>query len=104
MKKNLRSILAAVCLLLFIGTVQGQSSAKEIKPYKINIAGRQLTLSSSKMIKQVMVWTTDGNRVVEQKNIDNNTIKIDIPISRRAFFVMISLGNGKIYTEKMMIQ
>jgi hypothetical protein len=104
MKIFLRSISAAVYLSLCIGTVQGQSNAKEVKPYIINIAGRQLTLSSSKIIKQVMVWTTDGNRVIEQKNIDNNFIRIDIPISRRAFFVMISLANGKIYTEKMMIQ
>ncbi len=103
MKNFFLRIAAFIFLSLYISTAQGQSTGKEAKPYKINIYNKQLTLSSSKIIKQVMVWTTDGNRVVEQKNIDNNTIRINIPISRQAFFVMISLANGKIYTEKLMM-
>jgi hypothetical protein len=85
--------------------VQAQpATTKEIKPYKITGSGRQLFIKSNKIIQHVMVWTTDGNRVVEQKNINNNNITIDIPISRRTFFLMIGLVDGKIYTEKMMVQ
>jgi hypothetical protein len=85
--------------------VRAQSTtAKEIKPYKITSSGRQLFIKSNKTIQHVMVWTTDGNRVVEQKNINNNNITIDIPISRRTFFLMIGLADGKIYTEKLMVQ
>ncbi len=104
MKKHFRSLIAAALLSVTFLSVQAQSAAKEIKPYKITGSGRQLFIKSSKSIKQVMVWTTDGNRAVELKNINNNNITIDIPISRRTFFLMIGFADGKIYTEKRMME
>jgi hypothetical protein len=104
MVKHIRSIVAATLLSVSLLAVQAQTAAKEIKPYKITGSGRQLYIKSSKAIQHVMVWTTDGNRVVEQKNINSNTITIDIPINRRTFFLMIGLADGKIYTEKRMMQ
>ncbi len=51
-----------------------------------------------------MVWTTSGNRVVEQKEINNNYFVLDIPINQKTFFLMIGFSDGKIYTEKIGIQ
>jgi hypothetical protein len=104
MVKHIRSIVAAALLSILLLTVQAQPATKETKPYKITGSGRQLFIKSNKTIQHVMVWTTDGNRVVEQKNINSNTITIDIPINRRTFFLMIGLADGKIYTEKRMMQ
>jgi hypothetical protein len=104
MKKHFRSLIAAALLSVTFLSVQAQPAAKEIKPYKITGSGRQLFIKSNKTIQHIMVWTTDGNRVVEQKNINHNNITIDIPISRRTFFLMIGLADGKIYTEKRMMQ
>ncbi len=83
---------------------EAQPVKKEAKPYKVLTSGRQLTIKSSKAISHVMLWTTGGDRVVEQKDINNTSITIDIPISRKAFFLMVGLANGKVYTEKIGVQ
>ena len=97
--------LTAMLLLsvLFIAG-EAQPVKKETKPYKVLTSGRQLTIKSTKSIQNVMLWTTGGDRVVEQKSINNNSITIDIPINRKAFFLMVELSNGKVYTEKIGVQ
>ena len=105
----IRRLLTAVSLLLFVVTSQAQLAGnetiiKESKPYKILTSGRQITIKSSKNIQHVMVWTTSGYRIVEQKGINNNSFVINIPVNQKTFFLMIGLSDGKIYTEKIGIQ
>lgn len=103
MKSFQRLIATAICLmLLFVG--QAQFSQKENKPYKVATAGRQLIIKSTKTIQHVMVWTTTGDRVVEQRGINNTSFTIDIPLNRKTFFLMIGMANGKVYTEKIGVQ
>lgn len=101
MMKALHRLMATTFLLLWMMQLPAQNVQKESKPYKILTSGRQLTIRSSKAIDHVMVWTTNGNRVVEQKSINSNSFTINIPINRNTFFLMIGLNNGKIYTEKI---
>jgi hypothetical protein len=83
----------------------GSSTEKnEAKPYKILTSGKQITIKSTKAIKHVMLWTTGGNRVVEQKEINNNSYTFMIPVNQKTFFLMIGLDGGKIYTEKVGVQ
>ncbi len=101
-----RRLIAIVSLSLMFFVSHGQSavmedSVKKQKPYKLITAGRQITIKSIKGIKQVMLWTTGGNRVVEQREINNNSYILDIPVSQKTFFLMIGLADGKIYTEKI---
>lgn len=97
-------LLAVVTLSVTLLSTAAQPLKKEPKPYKVLTSGRQLTIKSNKNIQHVMLWTTGGDRVIEQKDINNNSFTIDIPISRKAFFLMIGLTNGKIYTEKIGVQ
>lgn len=100
--KNYLYIMIAACPFLFFSFVlSAQGAKKEIKPYKLYTSGKQLRIASTQTLKEVMIWTTDGHRVVEQKQINNNTVAMSIPINRNYFFVMIGLANGKIYTEKL---
>jgi Tol biopolymer transport system component len=101
MKNYLCSMMAVCSLLFFSFGLSAQNNNKEAKPYKLFSSGNQLRISSTQTLKEVMIWTTDGHRVVEQKRINNNTVTISIPINRNYFFVMIGLVNGKIYTEKL---
>jgi len=94
-------LFTAILFAFPLQSVQAQTEKKDTKPYRVITSGRQLTIKSSKTINNIMVWTTDGNRVVEQKNINNNSFTIDIPVYRKAFYLMIGLTNGKIYTEKI---
>lgn len=100
MMKSVSRLVTVILFTVSFFSLQAQSSKKETKPYKVITSGRQLTIKSSKTISNVMVWTTDGNRVVEQKKINNTSFTIDIPVYRKAFYLMIGLTNGKIYTEK----
>lgn len=96
-KKLLVASLSASMVLY--GNAQGSKTTA--KPYKIQIAGKQLTIKSNKPIQQVMIWTTEGHRVVEQKNINNNFFSIELTVNRKVFYLMIGLTNTKIFTEKI---
>ena len=87
-----------------VNTLVIPTEKKETKPYKILTSGKQITIKSNKAIKHVMLWTTGGNRVVEQKEINNSSYTIIIPVNQKTFFLMIGLDGGKIYTEKVGVQ
>ena len=106
MLSNARRLFAILSLSLFVCSSQAQSkqvidTANDQKPYKLSTSGKQVTIRSSKGIRHVMLWTAGGNRVIEQKEINNNSYVLDIPVSHKTFFLMIGLRDGKIYTEKI---
>jgi NADH dehydrogenase FAD-containing subunit len=96
-----RWTLVAAMITITGTTIRAQGKERELKPYKLQTSGRQLSIRSTKSIQHLMVWTTDGNRIIEQKNINSNYFTIDIPVHRKTFYLMIGLANGKIYTEKI---
>ena len=103
----IRRMLAAAFLSVTLLISQAQSGndlPKKEKPYKVLTAGKRLTIKSNKTIQHVMLWTTDGNRVVEQKDINRTSVVIDVPISRSAFYLMVYLANGEVFTEKIGVQ
>ncbi len=102
--KSVKRLLAVIAISVPLFSLQAQPVKTEPKPYKVLTSGKQLTIKSSKHIKHVMLWTTGGDRVVEQRDINNNSCTIEIPISRKAFYLMIGLDNGKVYTEKIGVQ
>ncbi len=104
MTRSVSRLIAMLLLSVLFIAVEAQPVKKEPKPYKVLTSGRQLTIKSIKSIQHVMLWTTGGDRVIEQRDINSNSYSVNIPISRKAFFLMIGLENGKIYTEKIGIQ
>ncbi len=104
-----RRLLAVASLSVVVIASQAQpasneTAVKEIKPYKLLTSGRQITIKSTRNIKNVMLWTTSGYRVVEQREINNSSFMLNMPVNQKTFFLMIGLENGKIYTEKIGIQ
>lgn len=106
MTQSIRRLMAIVSLSAIMLASQAQpvnatSVPKENKPYKVMTAGKQITVKSTKDIKSVMLWTNDGHRLVEQKEINTGSYTFTIPINGRFFFLMVGLSDGKIYTEKI---
>ena len=100
--QRLTAVVTLSLLFFFIHVQSAEQPVKiEAKPYKVLTAGKQITIKSTKSIKHVMVWTTGGNRVIEQKEINNSTFTFTIPVNQKTFYLMIGLEGGKIYTEKM---
>lgn len=105
MVAKLRRLLAIVFLSVGISSSLAAQSdeipGKKNSPYRISAAGKQITIRANKSIRHVMLWTTDGNRVAEHKDINATTFTLDANINRKTFFLMIGLNDGKVYTEKI---
>lgn len=109
MQKASRWLMAIASLSLLITITQAQAlpalpAVKESKPFRVLVSGKQVTIKSNREISHVMLWTSGGNRLVEQKDIRNTNYSFRIPVSGSYFFLMIALANGKIYTEKIGIR
>lgn len=109
MGSSARCLLTAAALSVSFFVSQAQPAAdpsikKETRPYKVLSSGKQITIKSSRNIQHVMLWTNNGHRVVEQREINADSYTFTIPINEKIFFLMVGLEGGKIYTEKIGIQ
>jgi len=80
------------------------NSAKKAKPYKILTNGKQITIQSKENIKSVMVWTSNGHRFIEQKDINEPTYKFNVTVNVKIFFLLFETVDGKRFTEKIGVQ
>jgi hypothetical protein len=102
---RLLAVTFMFCLsALAMGQTTGSTTTKEIKPYKVLVAGKQVTVKSNKAIQQIMLWTHNGDRLVEQRQLNTGQYSFTIPISGNIFYLMIGLTNGKVYTERIGIR
>ena len=109
MVSSVRRLLAAAALSVSFFVSQAQPAAdpsvkKETRPYKVLNTGKQITIKSSRNIQHVMMWTNNGHRVVEQREINADSYTFTIPVNEKIFFLMVGLEGGKIYTERIGIQ
>lgn len=96
--------ILAVTVFSFSFLALSAQPKKESKLYKVFTSGKQVTIKSSRNIQHVMLWTTSGHRVVEQREINAGSFSFVIPVNEKLFFLMVGLEGGKIYTEKIGIQ
>ena len=102
--------LKAVSILsvsIFISKAQpaaGQPVKKEATPYQVITTGKQIIIKSNRNIRHIMLWTSSGHRVVEQRDINAVSYTFTIPVDEKIFFLMLGLEGGKIYTEKIGMQ
>lgn len=71
------------------------------KPYRILTSGKQITVKSNKDIKSVIVWTSGGHRVLENKEINTDSYSFRITVREKIFFIRVQLVDGKTYSEKI---
>jgi hypothetical protein len=81
--KSLRRLYA---IFIFAAISANAFAQAKTKPYKIFTSGREITIKSSKEIEYVMVWTTEGDRVVEQKELKKNLFVPHFPSIAKHFF------------------
>lgn len=93
-------ILVLICSFSYLSMAQTPGEIK--KPYKIHTNGKQVTVKSSKNIKNVMVWTASGHRIVEQKEVNTTTFTFDTAAATdKVFFLMIQYEGARPFTEKI---
>ncbi len=103
MISSIRRLCAVLIISLTFLAADAQPTV-ENPPYKVITSGKKITIKSSKAIQHVMIWTTDGNRVAEHKEINSTSFSLYLPVSQKNVFLMVGLNNGKVYTEKLAIQ
>lgn len=103
--------LAAIILSTLLIEAEAQpamaasaETAKAPKPYRILTSGKQITIKSTKDIKSVMVWSSGGNRILEQKEVNSSNYNFRISVNEKIFFVRLQLEDGKVYSEKIGVQ
>lgn len=109
----LRQTVAVIAITFLSILTQAQpsgidKSVKEIekssKPYRILTSGKQVTIKSEKDIKSIIVWTSDGNRILEHKDVNGNSYTFRITVREKMFYIRVQLEDGKTYSEKIGVE
>lgn len=99
-------VIAASLLLAFATIAQPDydRGKGDNKPYRVHTSGRQVTIKSTRNIKNIMVWTSSGHRIVEQRDLNAATYSFNATVKEKIFFIMIQYEGLKPYTEKIGIK
>jgi hypothetical protein len=106
--------LLPALLLVFSISVSGPAPAqqptsaktenKSANPFRILTSGKKITIQAKQNIKTVIVWTSSGHRLVEQKDINATNYSFEITIPEKVFFVRVDMEDNKMYTQKIGVQ
>lgn len=108
MSRLIRNTFTVAVFLLLTKFCSAQKDSPVSKwdtvPYRISSSGKQITVKSTKDIKNIMVWTASGHRILEQKNVNSGNYTFRIEVNEKIFFLMLQMVDGKVYSEKIGIQ
>jgi hypothetical protein len=110
LKNSLCAAVLCAFSLSLAGPVVGQSPETSVKvnntakPFKILTSGKKITIQSKQNISSVIVWTSGGHRLVEQKDINATSYSFNITVQEKIFFVRVDMGDGKMYSQKVGVQ
>ncbi|RYG41448.1 MAG: hypothetical protein EOO01_25130 [Chitinophagaceae bacterium] len=102
--------MAILAISLLSVAVQAQpvnvSTSKQnaAKPYRIQTSGKQITIKSTKDIKSIIIWTSDGHRIAENRDVRNSNYSFRITVREKIFFLRLQLVDGKTYSEKIGVE
>ena len=108
--RTLRQTMAIIAITFLSVLTQAQpisgsdplnGSERSIKPYRIHTSGKQITIKSTRDIKSVIVWTADGHRIVEHKDVNTASYSFRITVKEKIFFIRLQLADGRTYSEKI---
>lgn len=107
----IKKIFPIAALLLSAVAIEAQpvlaaatEKNKPAKPYRILTSGKQITIKSNKEIKNIMVWSSNGNRILEQKEINAESYAFRLTVNEKILFIRIQLNDGKVYSERLGIR
>src|SRR6185503_20347092 len=98
------TLFGATCIISAQGnSLKGSevNTSTSAKPYKVLTNGKQITIQSKQNIKSLMVWTSSGHRIVEEKELKTDSYSFTIPSKEKVCFAVIETMEGKRFTEKI---
>ncbi len=111
---SIRKTVAIAILLSTVVSSQAQNDSipakesvgvikKSKKPFRLLTYGRRITIQSienNNNIQQILVWTSNGNRIVEQHDLDVPEYDFTITVNEKIFFLLLEMKDGSMHTEK----
>ena len=110
MNPFIRKVILVFTLVSITHFIHGQKTSRSTdiaeaystaKPYKVLTNGKQITIQSKQNLRSLMVWTSSGHRIVEEKELKTASYSFTVPSKDKVFFIMIETAEGKRFTEKM---
>ena len=108
MKPFIRKAVLFFALFSATNVINGQGNAARnteinspAKPFKVLTNGKQITIQSRQNLKSLVVWTSSGHRIVEEKDLKTNSYSFTVPAKEKVVFIMVETAEGKRFTEKM---
>ena len=107
------TILKAILVFALFGATyvinaQGSSTtnaetknAPAAKPYKVLTNGKQITIQAKQNLKSLMVWSANGHRIVEEKELKTSSYSFYVPTKEKICFISIETMEGKRFSEKI---
>lgn len=77
------------------------TTSTSAKPYKVLTNGKQITIQSKQNLKSLMVWSSSGHRIVEEKELKTTSYSFTIPSREKICFMSIETMEGKRFSEKI---
>ncbi len=71
------------------------------KIFKVLTNGKRITIQAREDLKTLIVWTTSGHRILEQKDINAPSYTFQITVREKIFYVLAETVSGKRGTEKI---
>jgi len=108
LKRGTVAFIFICCSLLFSQLTVAQAGVKtENKsnpPFRVLTSGKKITIQAKQNIQSVMVWTSAGHRLIEEKEINATAYSFNITINEKIFYVRVDMADGKMYTKKIGVQ
>ena len=108
MKPFIRKAVLVFALFSATYIINGQGNSARnteintpAKPFKVLTNGKQITIQSKQNLKSLMVWTSSGHRIVEEKDLKTNSYSFAVPAKEKVVFIRLETAEGKRFTEKM---
>jgi len=76
----------------------------QLNPYKIYQSGSRLVINNKYIMEELIVWSSDGKRLLERKNVPEGVLYLPLQNMRGLVFVHISMTDGNRYTERIVLQ
>ena len=77
------------------------TTSPSAKPYKVLTNGKQITIQSKQNLKSLMVWSSSGHRIVEEKELKTTSYTFTVPSKEMICFIAIETMEGKRFSEKI---
>ena len=108
LKRGIVAFIFICCNLLFsqltIAQAEVKTENKSNPPFRVLTSGKKITIQAKQNIQSVMVWTSAGHRLIEEKEINATAYSFNITINEKIFYVRVDMADGKMYTKKIGVQ